>query len=425
MVYRPVGQIAVRPYCGKIAVRVVHGMAEAPISARPHVFYVRPAPGWLDLTFAEVQKIAQTPLQKYKYEAKVSQLMGTVKVHRCDWRQGLEIMQRLTTAHDMEWLILESKAVKWDDVDAVIGRVPWDEILPGRDANVHVNADTDGGFTTSSGKIRENFCKIGKLKHVTEGADFRFKTDLRGELLRILISLAGEPLYKRGYKTNLTAVAPLTEHQATACIRYALGETPVSEIGAVYVPFAGSGTFGFEALNVIGGAGPGSFQRKFACERFPCTPAPTMGWLRRKMTETFAASASTLPPVFFNDFNNEAIDALKENVAAFPHGKFDVNEGDAFEWKPELPKEGKILALLNPPYGERLAQDSGIPELFGKLGVHMHELAKANPGRFIGVCLCPDDQSWSKFLKGLNAPTAQTHHFTHGGKEMRAVRWRS
>ena len=84
-------------------------MSKAPISARPQVFYIRPAPGWLEMLFEEVNSIVQKPLQKYKYDPKITLLKGTVKLHRCDWRQGLEVMLRLTTAHDVEWMILESK----------------------------------------------------------------------------------------------------------------------------------------------------------------------------------------------------------------------------------------------------------------------------------------------------------------------------
>src|SRR4051812_39173076 len=81
-----------------------------PITARPHVFYVRPAPGWLELLHEEITAVAGSPLQKYKYEPKITLLKGTVKVSRCDWRQGLELLCRLTTAHDIEWLLSESNS---------------------------------------------------------------------------------------------------------------------------------------------------------------------------------------------------------------------------------------------------------------------------------------------------------------------------
>lgn len=393
-----------------------------PITARPHIFYIRPAPGWLDLLYREVVALVETPLQKYKFEPKVTMLKGTVKVHRCDWRQGLEIMLRLTTAHDVEWLILESKCTQWSEVDAILKRVPWDSVLPSREAPVHVTSEVFEGFTTASAKLRENFCNISGLQHVSEGAAFRFKIELRTDILRISVSLCGDPLYKRGYKAKLIATAPLPEHQAAACIRWILAQEKEANPSAVLVPFAGSGTLGFEALIVLSGAGPGAFSREFACELFPCTPAATIGFLRRKLGEKL--SIENLPNVFFNDLNEEAISVLRENVTAFSKKHcFQVEEGDFFEWRPELPPEGKILVLLNPPYGNRLARNSSISDLYGRIGASVRENLGRYPGRVLGGCICPDELSWRSFLRELRNAKAETHHFTHGGNEMRLVRW--
>ncbi len=396
-------------------------MKEPPISARPHAFYIRPAPGWLEEVHEEVLSLLGTPLHKYKFEPKVTPLKGTVKLHRCDWRQGLEVLLRLTAAHDMEWLILESRCTKWPDVDAILMRVPWDDILPSREEPVHVTAEAFNGFTTVSAKLRENLCKIAGVTHVSEGARLRFKIELRDDFLRVILSLAGDPLYKRGYKAKLAASAPLTEHHAAACARYALaGQSATS----VFVPFAGSGTLGFEAIVVLTGGGPGSFPRELACDLFPCTPATTMSFFRRKLAERLAGAASIR--VLFNDFNADAIAMLRENVAAFPpSAKLEIVEGDAFGLEPEFPGDGPILALLNPPYGERLAGESNIPALYRKLGAYMAKLSAAYPGRLLGGCLCPDPKTWRNFLDALGNPAAETHHFTHGGKEMRIVRWRA
>jgi 23S rRNA G2445 N2-methylase RlmL len=398
-------------------------MSEAPITARPHVFYIRPAPGWLEIVFDEVTALAQAPLQKYKFEPKITSLKGTVKLHRCDWRQGLEIMLRLTTAHDVEWMILESKCTKWSEVDAILQRVPWNDVLPDREIPVHVTTDISGGFSTASAKLRENFCKISGLKHVSEGGELRFKIELRGDFLRISASLCGEPLYKRGYKANLSATAPLPEHQAAACTRWILaGSKDSLPVTSIFVPFAGSGTFGFEALLVLCGAGPGSFSRLFACDLFPGTPPATMKFLRRKLAERL--SSAQHPHVLFNDFNADAISILKENIAGFPtNPSFEVIEGDFFDLQPKFSADGKILILLNPPYGDRLAKASSIIDLYARIGKRMHNLSREFPDRIIGGCLCPDDFSWRAFLKELNLPSAETRHFTHGGKEMRIVRF--
>lgn len=393
-----------------------------PITARPHVFYVRPAPGWLEVVHDEVTAILRTPFQKYKYEPKITLLKSTVKVHRCDWRQGLELMLRLTTAHDIEWLLIESNSDKWEDVDAILARAPWDELLAERGGEVHVAADTIDTFTSSSAKLRENLCRIADVKHVSEGADVRIKMEQRTGLLKIRVSLAGEPLYKRGYKASLVAVAPLAEHHAAACVRWALagaGESP--NVGTVFVPFAGSGTLGFEALVVLAGAGPGSFSRRFACDAFPGTPQPTMAFLRRKLAERL--QSAQLPKVIFNDHHPDAVGALRENAAAFGKIDCEILEGDFFAIEPGFAPTGKILVLLNPPFGDRLAMRSEIPNLYARSARKLNDLAAAHPGRIVGACLCPDDLTWRRFLQTLKCQSSDTRHFTHGGKDMRVVRW--
>ena len=150
-------------------------MSDAPISARPQVFYVRPAPGWLDLVHEELKTILMSPLEKSKFEPKVTLLKGTVKLHRCDWRQGLEVMLRLTTAHDVEWMVLESKCTKWSEVDAILTRVPWDEILPSREVLVHVTPTFPKVLPPTLRSCAKTFVKFPDLSTFPRGGSLDLK----------------------------------------------------------------------------------------------------------------------------------------------------------------------------------------------------------------------------------------------------------
>lgn len=397
-------------------------MPKIPISASPHVFYIRPAPGWLDVVLNEVTGIIKSPLHKYKFDPKITLLKSTVKVHRCDWRQGLEIMLRLTTAHDVEWMILESKCSNWWEVEAILKRVPWEDVLPSRDVLVHVTPSVSNGFTNNTAKLRESLCAVARVKHVSEGESLRFKIDLREDFLRISASLCGEPLYKRGYKAKLTAVAPLPEHHAAACARWVL-ELANEPPNTVFIPFAGTGTMGFETMLVLSGAGPGAFLRQFACDLFPATPEATMSFFRRKLSEKLAVSP--LPQIFFNDFNRDALELLKENTAGFPrHENVTIVEGDAFEVNISF-LQGNVLILLNPPYGDRLAKKISSTPFYGRLGKWIDTLHQTHRDTICGGCICPDEESWRSFNKNLGKISVETHHFTHGGNEMRFVRWKT
>lgn len=399
-------------------------MADAPIAARPQVFYLRPAPGWLELLHREVLSKVQNPLQKYKFEPKVTLLKSTVKLHRCDWRQGLEVMLRLNTAHDVEWMILESKCNQWSEVDAILSRVPWDEIVPDKSLPIHVTAEVSNGFTTASGKLRENLCRISKLTHVSEGAVFRFKIELRSDFLRISVSLCGEPLYKRNYKAKLSATAPLPEHQAAACASWVLEWlAPQESVGTLFVPFAGTGTLGFESILVLSGAGPGAFERQFSCDLFPCTSKASMSFFRKKISQQLTQSQH--PHLIFNEINPEVASNLRQNAQSFlKNYHYQIMEGDFFDIQPKLNGAGAKLVMLNPPFGDRLAKSSSVPFLYKRIGNYFRALAEISGTQMIGGCLCPDTQTWKAFTSELRAPHIDTRHFTHGGKDMRIVRWR-
>ena len=100
---------------------------KAPILATPHVFYVRPAPGWLDVCEQEIKDVLAHPLHRYKFEPLVTTLKGVIKIHRCDFRQGLEVLLRLTTAHDVEWLLADSACGSWDRLHKILKALSWDE----------------------------------------------------------------------------------------------------------------------------------------------------------------------------------------------------------------------------------------------------------------------------------------------------------
>ncbi|NDG25790.1 MAG: hypothetical protein EB120_01270, partial [Proteobacteria bacterium] len=346
-----------------------------------------------------------------------------VKISRCDFRQGLELMMRLTCAHDIEWLVLESKCTQWPEVDAILKRVPWRELLAQPKELVHVTADSFNGFTNLSSKLRENLCRAAQVEHVSEGASLRFKIELRDDQLRISVSLAGEPLYKRGYKAQMSAVAPLPEHHAAACVRWTLAaQNAPKSFEQVFIPFAGSGTLGFESLLVLSGSGPGAFQRTFACELFPCTPQATVGFLKRKIGDQLKSFEA--PQIIFNELNPEAMAILRQNASQFSSpDQYQFLEGDLFDLKNSLQPSKTTLILLNPPFGNRLGKQTLMTEFYSRLGKFLTTIIERCQVTGIAGCLCPDESTWRSLTHEIKSANLATHHFTHGGKEMRLVRW--
>ena len=225
----------------------------------------------------------------------------------------------------------------------------------------------DSGSSGDSGGVSECGSDSGmsSLQQEADGAGAGAGNIIRLSLienkLSVSISLAGEmELYKRTYKTiGGTATAPLPEHQASACIQWALHtiydrfndeEKARMSINNIIVPFAGTGTLGFESLLTLWGpTGSGLFTaRSFPFDDFPIVRATTNGgmksdgndgklklsdMIREEMRKEIAQKVSDirtditcdsyLPQlcsgarVLFSDINEDALKTCGDNIASF------------------------------------------------------------------------------------------------------------
>ncbi len=432
--------------------------------SRPANFVIRPAPGWVDLTGEELTEITAKPFGKYKFVPEFKADKGAIHAANVDFRQALDWCMRLRTAHDVEWLAWEGKCGSWRDLGKAceslkgLGFLPEGPLGPdgakGTEVTgVHVTVKANTSFVVTSGTIREKFIELLGVKQ-TEDAALRFRLDLYRDRLRVLVSLAGEPLYKRGYKKHLTsAAAPLPEHQAAGCIRTTLVTLAADSsadlkkaaqkisFDGVYVPFAGTGTLAFEWLAAHLDIGSGSFGRHYAFESFAGIPGTTIAHIRKKMSEVrgaprdaSVAAPAALLPVLCIERNAEALSDLRDNavhfcdLAGIDSKAIEVAAGDFFKSDSEtalraMARSGRsILMLLNPPYGQRLKAPAEAKKYFARIASHIVDLEVRTGASFSGMCLIPEEPASAAFVKSLKGThKTTTVHFTHGGSDIRLV----
>jgi 23S rRNA G2445 N2-methylase RlmL len=254
---------------------------------------------------------------------------------------------------------------------------------------------------------------------------------------QMLLSLAGAPLYIRSYKDILTgASAPLPEHHAAACFRWAnalLDRKKENSILTgnipVVVPFAGTGTLGFESLCQILQYAPGLFRSNYAFQRFMFHPEKTAATIARRL---HAGRTCGSPRIIFGEIDPKACQDLKANISGFERrigellgrdhaqGTFICLQND-FLKEPDLlfSDEREIFLLLNPPYGERLAKKTGPEAIYSGIGKILKKLGQKT--KFSGLILCGNEVSWREFLGATGPIYHKTRHFTHGGMDVRAV----
>lgn len=262
--------------------------------------------------------------------------------------------------------------------------------------------------------------------------------NLYKDKLTMSISLAGEALYKRGYRGTLSASAPFREDTAACCIKQAfafvqnLNEKFSPE--SVIIPFSGTGTFAFEYLQCHYHFPPVLLGREYALQVMPLFRQETFNFLLKKAEENKPNLLEQSLQIYCIDNSKSANAALAENInnfnKLFPNDCFKntfLND-DFLEMEVEtvFKDTGDIFMSLNPPYGIRLGKNSDTVTLYKNIAKKIKDIAKVTlpkKNHLLGFILCPSEASWSAFCKTLNYFKLETYHLTQGGIDIRVCQF--
>ncbi|ULH27750.1 hypothetical protein FH581_014955 [Leptospira weilii] len=242
------------------------------------------------------------------------------------------------------------------------------------------------------------------------------------------VSLSGEPLNQRGNFQFLSKSAPIREDLARYLVERMHKILPNPD--AVFVPFAGTGTFVREAVDSILGIGFPHYARSYLFQDMEEFPKATWDFLKKKILKN---SFENQINVWWNDLEKETFEYARNRINLYQDFLNDLgfsdslsfiqDKGDFFHFSPgeiwnASGRRRRIWMLLNPPYGLRLERGSSIG-FYKKLGErlkHWWEL----PCEMSGLVLCPDENCWSVLIRNMGIKT-DTIHVTHGGLDLRVV----
>ncbi len=206
--------------------------------------------------------------------------------------------------------------------------------------------------------------------HISDTAD----TDVMGSECTLSLDSSGDPLYKRGYKEQLTD-APISEVLAAGILLKA-GYDGTRDL---YDPMCGSGTFLIEAALIATNTPAGLYRKGFGFQRWTVGDLAYDQDLWQDLYDDDSQEKEFLHHIYGSDISKVAIDATSENVRSAGLQKFitltvkDFEEVDAAPWAKENAEslaegeqpEGGIL-VMNPPYGKRLFTD--VPTFYKMVG---------------------------------------------------------
>lgn len=202
--------------------------------------------------------------------------------------------------------------------------------------------------------------------------DLRINVHVGGEQVTVSLDSSGESLHKRGYRVATTE-APLSEVLAAGMLLLA-GWQGQSDL---YDPMCGSGTIPIEAALIASNIPPGVFRKEFAFERWQDFEAE----LWEEIYNDDSRERAFTHTIYASDASFYAIQQAEKNIKSAGVAKYVNLRQVRMEERRASAGENAMqgaLVLLNPPYGERLAQQKDMLQLYGAIGTTLkHQFAGA------------------------------------------------
>jgi putative N6-adenine-specific DNA methylase len=213
-------------------------------------------------------------------------------------------------------------------------------------------------------RIKDAVCDAFRAAHGTRPSvdtrapDVRVHVFLTRDEATFYLDTSGEALFKRGWR-GAGGDAPLRENLAAGILRLAGWAPPTPLLD----PMCGSGTFLVEAAMMALDVPPG-LNRAFGFEKLANFDA--RAWhAQREQAGRRRRKAHSLP-LFGSDRSGNVLAATRENLRLTGLGDaVQVKQMDILDGGP--PAASGIL-VMNPPYGERLADRETLARFYPKLG---------------------------------------------------------
>jgi 23S rRNA (guanine2445-N2)-methyltransferase / 23S rRNA (guanine2069-N7)-methyltransferase len=245
-----------------------------------------------------------------------------------------------------------------------------------------------------------------------ERPDVLLHVHVEGSTALVSLDFSGESLHRRGYRSE-GGRAPLKENVAAAVLLRA-GWPQIAEAGGILLdPMCGSGTFLTEGALIAADAAPAIDREYFGFLKWRGHDAALWARLHAQALARRAARAARRC-ILGSDIDSEAVRMAIANASQAGVADWLHVEKRALS---ELPRPNSETGLIvaNPPYGERIGAESGLPELYSELGAVLRE-------RF---------QGWQAAILTGNPPLARnlgiyakrTHRVFNGTIECRLLRF--
>ena len=245
-----------------------------------------------------------------------------------------------------------------------------------------------------------------------ERPDVLLHLHVEGPTALVSLDFSGESLHRRGYRSE-GGRAPLKENVAAAVLLRAGWPQIAAAGGMLLDPMCGSGTFLTEGALIAADAAPAIDREYFGFLKWHGHDAALWARLREEALARRSARVARRC-ILGSDIDSEAVRMAIANAAHAGVADWLHVEKRALGEVPR-PRGETGLIVANPPYGERIGAESGLPELYSELGAVLRD-------RF---------QDWQAAILTGNPPLARnlgiyakrSHRVFNGAIECRLLRF--
>jgi putative N6-adenine-specific DNA methylase len=299
----------------------------------------------------------------------IKKMVRSVEFHG-DMRLLYEANLRCRTATRILKPLRGFRIWKPRDLYVQVCRIKWSRYLDPEstiavDSVVHNSRDFNNSMFAAQ-RVKDAICD--QIRHRTgerpsvdiKNPDFRLNLHIEGDHVTLSFDSSGEPLGKRGYRTE-AGEAPLSEMLAAGILALTGWDAASPFVDGM----CGSGTIVIEAAMKARGLAPGLARERFGFMRWKDFDANLFRAVREELTR------SARPNLPFQIVGSD-IDAARIEQARANAKRAGVQNDIRFECKSfadQTPPEPPGVLVINPPYGERLTPvDSALEELYSSIG---------------------------------------------------------
>lgn len=285
----------------------------------------------------------------------------------------------LRTASRILVPITQFKARHTDDIYEQVKHIDWSEYMTTQmtfqiDATVYSDYFRHSQFVTYRVKdaIVDWWMERGGVRPSVKltNPDLYLNVHIGGDLVTISLDSSGESLHKRGYRVANTQ-APINEALAAGMLLLAGWKGQ----GDFYDPMCGSGTLLIEAAMIARNIAPGIYRKGFAFEKWANFDAD----LFEDVYSDDSREREFEHKIYGSDAGFYAVQTATKNIeSAGLQRDIEVKQIRVQELRLADQDTDGALVMINPPYGERLAQDKDVLNLYKDMGTALkHQFSGA------------------------------------------------